>query len=656
MKIRLRYNFIITFFLLSFVSFAQSSILEITTEKEVYTLGKYVSVYEDTSAMVTFDQIRSNRFQNKFKRSELTALNYGVTPSVIWIKIQLKNLESNPNIQWLISLDYPLFDYVDFYQKNPLGEWSILKTGDKFPFSERQIPDRNFVFATHFPFDTLSTYYLRFETSGSMQITPSLYRERAYLVSNNNAEIAYGLFFGGMMIIMLYNLFLFFSLKDYAYLAYCIFIVASFSLQAAYSGHFIKYWYGNDPYWANLMIPLIMVINPITMAIFSIIFLKTKKFAPLWHKILVGIIVIGCIHFVSSFYLPAIKAIPLAGLITTITLFSVFFAGIAAYRRGNKSARFYLVAWFVLIIVALLAAFRLFGIVPSNNLTVHGVKLAILSEVVLLALALADKYNIFRKEKEDAQQKILQMQEEANKVLEEKVEQRTVELAEANHKLSDTLSKVEEERGKSDKLLLNILPAETAAELKEKGFSAPKKYELATVMFTDFKNFTHLVEELPPEVIIEVLDTCFLTFDEICDRNNIEKIKTIGDSYMAAGGLPVANPNNPIDAVRAALEIQKWMYNWDQSKYATQKQKWEIRIGVHSGPVMAGVVGKNKFAYDIWGDTVNIASRMESCSEVGQVSISKATFELVKDHFDCEYKGKVAAKNIGEVDVFWVKQ
>ncbi|MEM6964504.1 MAG: 7TM diverse intracellular signaling domain-containing protein, partial [Bacteroidota bacterium] len=420
--------------------------LEISTQKEVYALGKYVGVFEDTSAVVTFDEIRSSQFQNKFERSDVDALNYGVTPSVLWIKIQLKNLEPNPNIQWLISLDYPLFDYVNFYQKNPKGEWVVQKTGDKFPYSERQIPDRNFVFATHFPYDTVSTFYLRFETNGSMQITPSLYRERAYLVSNNNAEIAYGLFFGGMMIIMLYNLFLFFSLKDVAYLAYCIFIVASFSLQAAYSGHFIKYWYGDNPYWANLMIPLIMVINPITMAIFSIIFLKTKKFAPLWHKILIGIIGVGCVHFVLIFYLPIIKSIPFSGLITTVALFAVFFAGIAAYRKGNKSARFYLVAWFLLIIVALLAAFRLFGVVPSNNLTVHGVKLAILSEIVLLALALADKYNIFRKEKEDAQQKILQMQEEANKVLEEKVEQRTVELAEANHKLSNTLSKVEEER------------------------------------------------------------------------------------------------------------------------------------------------------------------------------------------------------------------
>ena len=123
---------------------------------------------------------------------------------------------------------------------------------------------------------------------------------------------------------------------------------------------------------------------------------------------------------------------------------------------------------------------------------------------------------------------------------------------------------------------------------------------------------------------------------------------------MAAGGLPIPNATNPIDAVKAALEIQEWMNNWDQSKYVIDHLKWELRIGIHSGPVMAGVVGKNKFAYDIWGDTVNIASRMESAGEIGKISISKRTFELVKDFFSCEYRGKVHAKNIGAIDSYWV--
>lgn len=636
-------------------TFSQNSVVEVATPQEVYPLGKYSYVFEDTTTSLSFETIRSSEYQNRFVRSEVQALNFGVTPSVIWLQINLKNLEPNPNIEWLLSLDYPLFDYISFFQKDNHGKWTELKTGDKFPYSHRRIPDRNFVFGTHFPYDSLSVFYLRFETSGSMQIAPSLYRERAYLRSNTHAELAYGFFFGGMLLIMLYNLVLYFSLKDKAYLTYCFFIISSIALQAGYSGHFIQYIYGENPYWANQMIPIFMVVNPMLMSIFSITFLKTKKFAPLWHKILLSIVIVASIHFIASFYLPAIQAIPIAGLITTITLFMVFFAGIASYRRGNKSARFYLLAWVILISVALITAFRLFGLIPTNFFTVHGVKVAILSETVLLALALADKFNLYRKEKDEVQRKILKMQEDANKVLEEKVKSRTMELAETNSKLSKTLATVEEEREKSDRLLLNILPAETATELKEKGFSSPKKYELVTVMFTDFKNFTHLVDELPPEKIIEVLDSCFLAFDEICERNNIEKIKTIGDSYMAAGGLPVVNLNNPVDAVQAALEIQEWMTQWDQTEFAIKNQKWEIRIGIHSGAVMAGVVGKNKFAYDVWGDTVNIASRMESSGEVGEVSISKATYELVKDHFDCEYKGKVAAKNIGEVDAYWVK-
>jgi adenylate cyclase len=214
---------------------------------------------------------------------------------------------------------------------------------------------------------------------------------------------------------------------------------------------------------------------------------------------------------------------------------------------------------------------------------------------------------------------------------------------------------IEAEKDKSDKLLLNILPFETAEELKEKGSATPKHYEMVTVLFTDFKGFTSIAEKLTPEYLVEELNHCFLEFDLIIDKYNLEKIKTIGDSYMCAGGIPVANTSNPIDAVLAGLEIQAYMERLKVEKQSKGLDYWELRVGINTGKVIAGVVGKNKFAYDIWGDAVNVASRMESSGAPGKVNISGDTYELVKNHFTFEYRGKVKAKNKGEIDMYFVE-
>ncbi len=207
------------------------------------------------------------------------------------------------------------------------------------------------------------------------------------------------------------------------------------------------------------------------------------------------------------------------------------------------------------------------------------------------------------------------------------------------------------EKEKSEQLIANLLPKETADELRQTGKASSQKFSMVTVLFSDIQGFTKIAEQMNPEMLIDQLDAFFFHFDSVIEKYNIEKIKTIGDAYMCAGGIPNKNITNPIEVVLAALEMQEYMKEL-KSKNANI---WDLRIGIHTGSVIAGVVGHKKLSYDIWGDTVNTASRMESSGEAGKINISGHTYELVKDFFVCEYRGKMPVKYKGEIDMYFVK-
>ncbi|HON51593.1 MAG TPA: adenylate/guanylate cyclase domain-containing protein [Bacteroidales bacterium] len=211
------------------------------------------------------------------------------------------------------------------------------------------------------------------------------------------------------------------------------------------------------------------------------------------------------------------------------------------------------------------------------------------------------------------------------------------------------------EKEKTDTILRNILPEQTARELKEKGRATSMRFEMATILFADIQGFTKIAEQMPPDTLIDELDKFFLEFDTIVEHHNIEKIKTIGDAYMCAGGIPEKNRTNPIEVVVAALEMQYRVRVLQENLGENLQNYWGLRIGIHTGPVIAGVVGSKKYSYDIWGDSVNIASRMESSGEVGKVNISETTFMLIQDFFDCDYRGKMPVKYKGEIDMYFVK-
>ncbi len=207
-----------------------------------------------------------------------------------------------------------------------------------------------------------------------------------------------------------------------------------------------------------------------------------------------------------------------------------------------------------------------------------------------------------------------------------------------------------------ENLILNILPKEVARELQAEGQATPRYYEHVSVLFTDFKGFSSISQGMTPNKLVEHLNDYFHAFDDIVGRFGLEKIKTIGDAYMCAGGIPLPNKTHPQDIVKAGLAMQDFINKRKQELAENGEAGWDLRVGIHTGPIVAGVVGKRKYAYDIWGNTVNIASRMESNGEPGKVNISEATYKLVKDQYKCHHRGKIYAKNVGDIDMYFIEE
>ncbi len=223
-----------------------------------------------------------------------------------------------------------------------------------------------------------------------------------------------------------------------------------------------------------------------------------------------------------------------------------------------------------------------------------------------------------------------------------------------NALLEEKNEMIEYEKERSESLLLNILPESIAKELKVNGKAKTRYHDNVSVLFTDFVNFSGISEQLSPEQLVEELDHCFKNFDQIISKYELEKIKTIGDAYMCAGGLTIEQPDHAKRVINAAIEIQFFLQSLKKERQYKKEPFFEARIGIHVGPIIAGVVGLKKFAYDIWGDTVNVASRMESSGEPGKVNISEDTYNQVKNDFAFEYRGKVDAKNKGKIDMYYV--
>jgi class 3 adenylate cyclase len=995
----------------------------LTEDKGEYPLGLHLEILEDKDGKLTLDDIRKPEMEKLWVKSKVEVPSFGMTDSAYWLRFQLQSSIAKP-ISWFLEIAFPPIDYLDFYLMEENGNYSLTQTGDRRPFNTRQYNNKNYLF--NIPIEANKTrdiYIKTWSQDGLHESIPIvLYDKDTYIEKSSRADTVMGIYIGILLVMILYNLFIFLSVKDIAYLYYILFIFGFINWVLIFYGYTFQYLLPSSPMWANQSLTLSAIFTSAMIVSFSRTFLSASRLIPRIDSILKFSLVLLYIYFPLSFILNYSTIWKFIIITVALTCIMLMVSGVLCFRKGYRPARYFLIAWTSFLLGGTLMLLKVAAVIPSNFITENGIIIGAVLQVILLSLGLADRINELKRQNELIRIKNQKELQKLNNELEQKVIDRTFHLEQAKSKIEtlnditktvnsnldiekimntlidyldqkykinvcalytinlqertienyylnireqipdslkeiarkikfqlddqthahgyvykkgtalyaktlrnpenkneeiiintlklkssliiplhlhneiigfldltrtkeelvlfdedieslvtlsnqvtgainnsklmkqaeqakeqadiersialiaqqeteaakmevDKLNKItkrinsvasltdvmtfimyhlekeykfrdfwlllkddisdrlkpfsysspgmsedtyqyfmnfmisleeectfsttykeqkmfylpldennnlsdidkqiiehgkftfllqipfvvyeetigilcihnksmeklsndlleklqnlsnqvagainnsklfkqsqvaqqeaEAERHKSEKLLLNILPEDVARELKEKGFAEPVLFESVSVMFTDFKGFTQIAETMSPSELLKELDGCFIQFDKITERYHLEKLKTIGDSYMCAGGIPGRNTTHPIDTVLAALEIQAFMSQMKDLKLMMDLPYWELRLGIHTGSLIAGVIGEKKFAYDVWGDTVNTASRMESSGTPGMINISGATYELIKEYFECEFRGMINAKNKGEVAMHYVNR
>ena len=620
-------------------------VISLSQDKELKHIGSFTQYYLDAEYL-PIDEILRPEVQKKFTNYHQKIPNFASTSKSAWLKFKVQEQQPGP---YYLEVGSAFMDSISLYKHTDSGPKLLRLSGDELKFGSREIDVTTFIFKLDTAPNQINTYYLKVKSLQPLFFPLRVGKLEAFMEDAHLLDHLQGVYFGFMLLIMLYNLFLYFSTKENIYLYYIAYI---FSVTLFMS--FI-YQTGFEYVWPNLpIINRFAVISSsltiFTAVIFSQKFLQTKQYAPKLHRF--SYIFIGAAFLITILTFSPYKILALQIAQGSILLMSIFFLflGFKSYRNGNKTAKFYLFAWGFLIIGFILAILESLNAIPVLHY-INSIQIGSAIEALLLSLALGDRINIYKRQKVEAQEQALdaakknaKLIQEQNIILENKVAARTQEL-------SETLLLVDEEKQKSENLLLNILPMETANELRENGKATPRNHEFVTVLFADIVGFSQIAKIMSAKELVANLDDIFQAFDLIVQENGLEKIKTIGDAYMAAGGIPVSNKTHPNDALQAAMQMLAFIEN----RNTKHDIPFEIRCGIHTGPVIAGVVGRDKFAYDIWGPTVNLASRMERASKPGKVNISESTLKFVSENkaFQFQARGKIEVKGEGAIEMFF---
>lgn len=609
-------------------------------------IGKSLQYFVDESNAITTSQVKSQEFLS----TDNDILSLGNTPNTVWLRFSVKSPSEQ---QVFVEFAAPLMEELELYEVRGDSLVRLFSGGFEQPFANRPIISENWLFSVDTD-TSAKIIYVKGRSGFPFQVPITITAKDKFVESNQMHNLFWGVYMGVMLFALLYNFFIFLSVRERIYFYYILYIIGSVAFYLGLQGFSYMFLWPNQP-GMNQYLPILICLTNIVITLFAFSFLQiTRKHRVAFYwgwSLIVGFALIAVVNLVGPYPIAA----GLAQMLSMVAAIYFIYAGVNGLVRKVPTARFYLLAWTLFLVFVIIFLLTINDVIVSNFFTTHCIFIGHMTEVLLLSFALADRINRLKEENARKQREIIKQLEEneriqlvANLELEQKVQDRTAEVVEQRN-----VAVMERER--SDELLLNILPEETAEELKATGKANAKLINHVTVMFTDIKDFTRIAEGLSPHELVADINEIFSGFDKIIGKYNVEKIKTIGDSYMAVGGLPTPNDTHAVDIVNAAIEIEEFIRVLIEKKKNEGKEPLEIRLGIHTGPVVAGVVGVKKFAYDIWGNTVNIASRMENSGQIGKINISETTYELVKHKFVCTPRGKMEAKNMAPMEMFFVE-
>ena len=430
---------IIAFSCLFLCSYGQaadnSGVIRLSSHEKELFLGPYLHYLEDKEGTFDIEDVSDPANSAAFNRCKSLYPGFGFTSSVYWFKFTIKN-PYNTKATRFLEVEYPLLDYIDLYVPDGKGKYTVYHQGDRYNFSKRPIPYRNFVFIIKIPGKSTVNYFLKVKTSSSLNIPARLYTQAAFMDKIENEETALGIYFGILFAMLAYNLILYFTIRESVYLYYVLFVIFNFLFQLDLTGVAFKYLWPYSIWWANESLPLFILVAYLFGTLFTRQIINTRRVAPNVDKVLAALMWLSLICAVLCLFFPYKVSIKAATLISMTVVVHIF-AGFLCLYRGYRPARYYALAWSISMAAAAIYAFKSFGFLPNNFLTVWGIQIGSAWEVILLSMALSDRLSLLQKEKEQIRAEYTRKLEDFAKGLEEKVRQRTIELEKSNELLKE---------------------------------------------------------------------------------------------------------------------------------------------------------------------------------------------------------------------------